>query len=786
MTEPLDIHLLPAARYAGRDYPELLRLYAAEPPRRRARGREGDRLALYLAMTGSAPVAPGKQDQALEDLARLYYTTPGSVTAAMRRAAEELNKVLLERNLRLAGSSRQGLGMLVQLVIRGGQFTLGVSGPAQAYLITAAGVRQFVDPDQSENSLGQSRATPLSFFQGTLQSGDTLLLIAQPVAEWSDESFAGLYGQGPESLRRRLFGPAVTDVNAVLVHARAGKGVFNLPKPGPTQPPAAATGHRPRSRPADTSPSPVEPQKPPAFAGQTEIGDPNALAGAPGGLPATSPEPVESAAAIALPGPASEAPGAAPPAPAETGWTLAPASGGEPAGELPAGEPARPEPRSPIVGPAIGRVFGAIGSGLRRIAGGIRSVLVRVLPEEALSGIPSSVMAFTALAAPAVIVTVASIAYMRLGRDAQFETLFSQARQIGQRAATQSEAAARHADLEAALSLLRQAEVYNSNAETIALRSELRRLMDEMELAFRVDYRPAIVGGLPAEVSVTRLVVSGDDLYLLDGASGNVLHARLTARGYELDSAFGCGPAAGVPGLGPLVDIALWQKGFEPTADLLGVDASGTLLFCSNSDEPEKFTLLKPENVELWGQPLGIAVDQSRVYLLDLAAGGVWSYTFTQSSPNPSAFDFFNDPNNEEKPDLQNVVDLTINRTDLYLLHADGKISLCFFSGFEGIPTRCSQPDFRDFRPGRENMPLLPPSPFIQLLNTAPPDPSLFLLEAQTQAIYHFSLRNLAFQRQYLPETELSAAQATAFAVDNIRRYLYLAVRNQVFYAVMP
>lgn len=782
MTEPLDIHLLPAARYAGQDYPELLRLYAAEPPRRRARGREGDRLALYLAMTGSAPVAPGKQDQALEDLARLYYSTPGSVTAAIRRAAEELNKVLLERNLHLAGSNRQGLGMLVQLVMRGGQFTLGVSGPAQAYLITAAGVQHFFDPDHSENSLGQSRATPLSFFQGTLQSGDTLLLIAQPVAEWSDETFAGLYGQGPESLRRRLFGPAVTDVNAVLVHARAGKGVFNLPKPGPAQPPAAATGHRPRSRPADPAPSPVEPPAAPASAGQTPIGEPDKLAGAPGGLPAISPEPVESAAAIALPGSASEAHVAAPSAPAETGWTLASA----PAGDLPAEPPAQPAPRPRIVGPAIGRVFGAIGSGLHRVAGKIRSALVRVLPEEALSGIPSSVMAFTALAAPAIIVTVASIAYMRLGRDAQFETLFSQARQIGQRAATQSEAAARHADLEAAFSLLRQAEVYNSNSETVALRSELRRLMDEMELAFRVDYQPAIVGGLSAEANVTRLVVSGDDLYLLDGASGNVLHARLTARGYELDPAFGCGPAAGVPGLGPLVDIALWQKGFEPAGDLLAVDASGTLLFCSNSDEPEKFTLLKPENVELWGQPLGIAVDQSRVYLLDLAGGGVWSYTFNQSSPNPSAADFFNDPNNEEKPDLPNVIDLTINRTDLYLLHADGKISLCFYSGFEGIPTRCSQPDFRDFRPGRENMPLLPPSPFIQLLNTAPPDPSLFLLEAQTQAIYHFSLRNLAFQRQYLPQTELSAAQATAFAVDNIRRYLYLALRNQVFYAVMP
>jgi hypothetical protein len=83
-------------------------------------------------------------------------------------------------------------------------------------------------------------------------------------------------------------------------------------------------------------------------------------------------------------------------------------------------------------------------------------------------------------------------------------------------------------------------------------------------------------------------------------------------------------------------------------------------------------------------------------------------------------------------------------------------------------------------------MPLIPPSPFTQIQNTSPPDPSLYFLEPSNQSIYHFSLRNLAFQRMLAPENTLATGNATAFYVDNLQGYVYLAVGNQVFYAILP
>jgi hypothetical protein len=786
MSASLDINLLPVARYAGRDYPELLCLYASEPPRRRARGRDADRLALYLAMVGNAPLPPGKQDQALADLAKLYYETPGSVTAGLRRVAEELNKALLERNLLLASSSRQGLGILVQLAMRQSQITLAISGPAQAFLISSGQTQRFADADMAQRGLGQSRETPLSLYQVSLQANDTLILAAQSAPEWEPSALASLYGQGPESLRRKLFSPSITDVNAVIVQARPGKGKINLPKPVKPMPqtsvgtartaPKAPTPQAPVKTPTQATPQPVASEGVPTEASVGQI-----IERSPAPTPA-APEATEAALVETPTAEASTLPEVikVPPPPAEISSVSTAAAEPEP---LLVGDqesvPTRPKRRfapGSLASTALAALFGA----LRAVGRGLSRLLTRILPEDALLSIPSTVMAFTALAAPVIIVTIASLVYMRLGRNAQFEIYYSQAQQIAERGLGQSDVAARYADLEIALELLRKAELYGSDPNIQGLRARVRSAMDDLELIKRVLYQPAIVGGLPAAVKVTEIVALEDNLYLLDGNSGNVIRARLTSQGYQVDAEFQCGVnVGGIPGLKPLIDIEAWPPGFTPEASLLAMDAFGGVLYCLPDASPKSDRLKASEEGAL-SDVSGFALDLGDAYVLDRASNQVWIYRRSELTVDPKPFF------NQEVPELNDVVDLAVNRDDLYLLHADGALTLCFYSEFEGVPTRCSQPPYVDFRPGRENLPLTPPSPFAKIQNTLPPDPSLFLLEPATRAIYHFSLRNLSFQRQYMPDRELAPGPATAFAVDNIQRYLFLAIGNQVYYAVLP
>jgi hypothetical protein len=747
MATSLDLNLVPVARYAGRDYPELLSIHVAEPPRRAARGREADRLILYLTLVGNAPLPPGKQEQALADLSKLFYATPGSVTAALRRVAEELNKLLLERNLHLTSASRQGIGLFTQAVVRGSQLYLAVSGPVHIYLMAAEETRHFYDPEMAERGLGQGRSTPISFFQATLQPNDTLLLAAQPSPNWSAESLTGLHGQGPESLRRKLFNQAAPDLNAVLVQARAGKGAFYLPRPGR----------------AGMAPVPLETPGPAETA-----------------PPLSAVAPVESEAKPISAIPSDEA----------SIGAQAAASNTPAIGEAPSTRAETPPPEAiaterPVsarrvsvlsgFGAALRRALAPLAAGASKLGWGLRNLLGRLFPGDFFQSIPSTVMAFTALAVPVVVVTVSSVVYLRLGRDAQYEALFAQAQQIAERAAAQTDIPTRHADLQSALDLLNRAEVYRASPEVQALKGQLRYSLDELELIKRVNYQPAIIGGLPPAVNVTRIAVIDDELYLLDSGRGSVIRAVLTSKGYEVDLTFQCGPSPS----GNIIDIAAWPAGYRPTARLLAMDSNANLLYCQ-PNEPPKVDRLSAPSADAWGQIQAFALDLGDTYVLDSLSKSVWIYWRSEFTQEPNMFF------NEEIPDMRNVVDMTVNRGDLYLLHADNRLTLCFYSNFQGVPTRCSNPNFVDFRPGRESLPLIPPAPFAQIQNTLPPDPSLFLLEPSNQSIYHFSLRNLAFQRTLAPETSPAVGSATAFYVDNLQGYVYLAIGNQVFYAVLP
>ena len=127
----MDLNLLPLVRQYGQDQLDVQGLHIAAKPRRPARGRSPDRLILFFAMEGNAPLPPNQQDQVLAGLAQTYYKTPGSVTAALRATADALNNYLLERNLSNASSGQQGIGLLVLITVRDNRLYLGQCGPTQ-------------------------------------------------------------------------------------------------------------------------------------------------------------------------------------------------------------------------------------------------------------------------------------------------------------------------------------------------------------------------------------------------------------------------------------------------------------------------------------------------------------------------------------------------------------------------------------------------------------------------------------------------------------------------------
>ncbi len=441
-------------------------------------------------------------------------------------------------------------------------------------------------------------------------------------------------------------------------------------------------------------------------------------------------------------------------------------------------------PRRPFpLGAALAAMGAAFAATLGHAFGGLRTLFKRMLPGDGLFTLPASVMITSAVAVPLVVVTIASVVYFQRGRAAEFQAYYSKAVQAASFAQAQSDPQTQRTAWIAVEDFLDNASQYGTSDDAKALRLQAQQAYDGLNLVQRLDFQPAIAGGLQGGARIVQLVATGDNLYLLDASTGSAWRAFSTGLGYEIDNTFQCGP--GFPGsgaIGPLVDITTLPLEDGSQSALIGMDDAGNVLQCLPGESP--LFLVLPTPYTGWGKPQAITYDQGEIFILDPAKNMVWIYN-NKFSDQARPF-FTGNP-----PDLSSVADIAIQKGDLYLLNGDGQVTLCVFTGMTVSPTQCTPLPASDSRPGLEGQPYSSGSPYLQIVATQPPDPSLYLLEPGEQALHHFSLR-LAFQRQLRPVKSLataaegSTAPATAFTLTPDKRVAILAVGSEVFYAGIP
>jgi hypothetical protein len=756
MSSLFDCNLMPIFREEGQDFQEVPGLFVAQPPRRMARGRGQDHLVLHLDIQGNVPFDKEDIDQILKNLSRVFYDTPGSTTYALRTVADELNRQLSFINSREKAGGLLYKGLLTQVVIREGQLILAQSGLVKAFLITENGVQEFYCPDLSGNGLGFGEAVSVCFNKVPMTSGSALLLSSRGSPAWKSDLLIRLSGHGPESMRRRLFDRTVPDLNAVLVHMRQGKGKIQVI---PFQPVRTE-----RVKPLETQPGATGLDQ---AIKENDRGIQQTQEGS-----ASSQETVQASL------------------PVDTRQTeeILPGEGGR--SPFPPGEPARDsslnrkKPQSSTssfllglaaLGTAIGNFFNTLGRSIGKFLG-------RLFPDE-LFELSNLAMAFIAIAVPVIIVTAAGVVYYQLGRAEQGRALYIQAGEMSIQALDQADPIVRRNGLIQALQLLKQVDSYGgiSQEQVNDLRSGIYQSLDQIDQIIRIDYQNALLDPLEPTAHITRMVNSFDNLYMLDSSTGNILRALETAQGYQLDRSFHCGPEFSMGSSGPLVGVVLWPESYEPEADVVGMDASGNLLFCRSGLEPIVSKLPPPE-IGGFSQLTGLVMDRGKLYVLDPTGNAVWVYPTPTQEELSVPYLFFD----EQVPEMQDVIDIAVNFDELYLLHADGHLTLCFADVPGVSQAHCVDPQpLRDFRQGRENQIYEPDRPFSQLYSNPSPDPSIFMLEPVNQAITHFSFRKLGFLQEYSPSQPFSG-NATAFTIRGIERMAFLALGNQVYFGVLP
>jgi hypothetical protein len=782
---PLDLTLLNLYRLNGQELTSLPGLMTFAPPRKAARGRDHEPLLILLHLNGNTPFSTAEYLKLTSEAAAAFYNTHGALTTALRLAAESVNRALLERNLSTSGRGQYVIGLLTLAALRGTQLTLLQCGPTHVLTHRAGETRHLHDPALSGKGLGLSQTISQYFSQIELQPGDRLLLCPKLPPAWDNVLASDRGLPALDSTRKRLLALIDGDVSAVLIQVTEGNGSLNLPRETPPPSPPKAV----EASPAVNSAPAFIPLEPAHVVGRPPEDQPSAYAIPP--QSALNDEAlIEQLTADVMPREFPPSiPRARPPAldmepiPEEAGEEPAPRRSPE---EITArrAQGKRQAARFAINGiQTWRRVTEKVGAGLRKF-------MPRLLPDgESTPSLPMSgvTLTFIAIVVPVLVVTVAFMFYMRFGRSAQYETFIAQAQAMRVQAMKETDPARQRVAWTNVLQRVAQAESFGETSETIAVRQEAQARLDALLGVSRLAFSPAFSAGVGAEIS--RMAASESDLYMLDAAQGRILRAALTGRGFELDTVFDCAPGEhGGSTVGPLVDLLILPKSNMLNSSVLGVDAAGNLLYCSPGQLPRALPLTPPDTN--WGRVIAMTLDGNQLYVLDAPSRAVWIYNGEQDAENTSGTEgtstFPDSPYfffGIQIPEIQDAIDIAVSSDELYLLHADGRLTHCTYSRQEEVvPTRCDSPvTLVNPFPAYGGTDVFAQAHFTQMTLTGLPDLSLLLLDADGQTAFRLSIR--AFELQAilgavtgsLPGGRLGAMTAGPNHV------LYLAHGDQVY-----
>jgi hypothetical protein len=394
------------------------------------------------------------------------------------------------------------------------------------------------------------------------------------------------------------------------------------------------------------------------------------------------------------------------------------------------------------------------------------------------------VLIFIAVVIPVTVVTVASIVYLRFGQSIQYDDLYAQARNAQSQAVSESDPIRQRDAWQRAIAYLNEADRYREPGESTQLRSEAQFQLDILMGTIRLEFVPAFPRGLGNPTQISRMAASESDLYMLDAQGGKILHAAFTGKSLDLDTAFSCQPGSyGGYQVGPMIDLLALPKVNALNARVLGIDASGNLLYCAPNQVPKAIPLPALPNTN-WGRIVGFALDSGNLYILDAQSRAVWVFVGKDSTFTDTPYFYFG---NEIPPNIDSAIDLAVNSDDLYMLHADGHLSTCTFSRLTEVPTRCQDPAPRvDKYPAHRDLDFFGQAHFTQLALTSPPNSVILLLDSANRSVFRFLPRSFEFQNQVMgyagKASPFPSGSASAMAVSP-NYVLYLAIGDQVYFA---
>jgi hypothetical protein len=780
------------ALVGGGWYDQPSNILVDERAGRIGRGRGRGNLYVVVEVTGPAAGRDLIARQLIETLRQVYYGRRGSVTAGLRAAIREANTLLLEEN-RTSLPGERSLAGVSCAVLRDDDLFLGQLGPAAVYLLCEGRPVRFpersswlddIPPEEMDAvHLGERHDINVDLYHSKISTGDTFLLADSNLARsLSLAAWPDILARTPtvDVLEQVYNLSDMRDVSMLLV--RVGEEATEPVQVQPEVPPPAPVVQPERAVPA----APPEPLAERLSAEEMPV-EPTVLAGpsAPAEQPAVLPEPPTEHVVPAEAEPQEKSP----PALAQVSAAVA----------------------SLRLGERLGAAGAAVVATLAALGAGLLSLFKRVVPDRSaaqqqpvartstvkttqkkpprrpkargaadLQSVPvQRLLVGVAIAIPVIVGLIVLVAWIQRGQAqrAELDLLWQQASTHWQQAQSLSDPELARTELAEAqryLELLLASEP--DHAEALDLHNSVQARLDVINQVQRVSW----VGELnsyPTNADLTRVVVQGAHLFVMDRHNGQVYHHQLDP---QLQNALdpgstdtvlvSTGDQVGEVLVGDLVDMVWMPTGpNRQKASLIILESGGALL-----DYDPATRQLLPLNVaayETWQFPDLVGSHSGRFYVLDSSANQILRY-----SPTPDGYTAPPEPWLQTEVDLAGTEDMAIGDS-IYLIYADGAI-LKFSRG---------EPDTFDI----SDWDVPPRSP--SAIFTRPPDETRYIYVADrgNSRIVQASKEG-QFRQQFRLADDSAAengdplASATSLFVDEISGYAYLLSGQELYLLILP
>ena len=192
------------------------------------RHRSKDTLAVLLSLSGDHRYSREEIQELVNNASDVFFAAQGSVTRAMQAACDQVNKLILDRNLDRGYEGVRAVGSINLAALHNDWLFAAQYGSTVTTLISSEQYEEFGVSEGQSETLGQNKRILPRFYQSGIKPGDLILMNGNPPASWNSYYLAGSAALSMGQVKQRLLNQVTGNLEAIVIKCAEGSGQVSV------------------------------------------------------------------------------------------------------------------------------------------------------------------------------------------------------------------------------------------------------------------------------------------------------------------------------------------------------------------------------------------------------------------------------------------------------------------------------------------------------------------------------------------------------------------------------